>query len=140
MGLLPKKVKYRKSQKGKMRGIATSGNKIHFGEYGLKAIENGLIRSNHIEACRVIVARKMKGAGKIWINIFPHKPVTKKPAETRMGKGKGDLDHWVAVIKRGKVIFEISGVPQEFAKTVLRLVAFKLPVKTKFISRAGVGH
>ena len=140
MGLLPKKVKYRKSQKGKIRGIATSGNRIHFGEYGLKALENGLIRSNHIEACRVIVARKMKGAGKIWINIFPHKPVTKKPAETRMGKGKGDLDHWVAVIKRGKVVFEVSGVPEEFAKTVLRLVAFKLPVKTKFISRAGVGH
>ena len=140
MALLPKKVKYRKSQKGKIRGISTSGNKIHFGEYGLKAIENGLIRSNHIEACRVVVARKMKGAGKLWINIFPHKPVTKKPAETRMGKGKGDLDHWVAMIKRGKVMFEISGVPEDFAKIVLRLVAFKLPVKSKFISRAGISH
>ena len=140
MVLLPKKVKYRKSQKGKIRGIATSGNKVHFGEYGLKAIENGLIRSNHIEACRVVVARKMKGAGKLWINIFPHKPVSKKPAETRMGKGKGDLDHWVAVIKRGKVIFEISGVPEDFAKMVLRLVSFKLPVKTKFVSRVGVSH
>jgi large subunit ribosomal protein L16 len=140
MGILPKKVKYRKSQKGKIRGISTSGNRIHFGEYGLKALENGLIRSNHIEACRVIVARKMKGAGKMWINIFPHKPVTKKPAETRMGKGKGDLDHWVAVVKRGKVVFEVSGVPHDFAKYVLRLVAFKLPVKTKFISRVGVGH
>lgn len=138
--LLPKKVKYRKSQKGKTRGIASSGNKVHFGEYGLKAIENGLIRSNHIEACRVVVARKMKGAGKLWINIFPHKPVSKKPAETRMGKGKGDLDHWVAVIKRGKVIFEISGVPEDFAKTVLRLVSFKLPVKTKFVSRVGISH
>ena len=137
MVLLPKKVKYRKSQKGKIRGIATSGNKVHFGEYGLKAIENGLIRSNHIEACRVVVARKMKGAGKLWINIFPHKPVSKKPAETRMGKGKGDLDHWVAVIKRGKIIFEISGVPENFAKIVLRLVSFKLPVKTKFVSRVG---
>ncbi|MCK5012282.1 MAG: 50S ribosomal protein L16 [Candidatus Omnitrophica bacterium] len=140
MVLLPKKVKYRKSQKGKIRGIATVGNKVHFGEYGLKAIENGLIRSNHIEACRVVVARKMKGAGKLWINIFPHKPVSKKPAETRMGKGKGDLDHWVAVIKRGKVIFEISGIPEDFAKIVLRLVSFKLPVKTKFVARSGVGH
>jgi large subunit ribosomal protein L16 len=140
MVLLPRKVKFRKAQKGKIRGIATSGNKVHFGEYGLKAIENGLIRSNHIEACRVVVARKMKGAGKLWINIFPHKPVSKKPAETRMGKGKGDLDHWVAVVKRGKVVFEISGVPEDFAKMVLRLVSFKLPVKTKFVSRVGVGH
>ena len=140
MAIIPRKIKYRKSQKGKTRGIATSGNKIHFGEYGLKAIENGLIKSNHIEACRVVVARKMKGVGKLWINIFPHKPVTKKPAETRMGKGKGDLDHWVAVIKRGKVVFELSGVPEDFAKRVLRLVAFKLPVKTKFISRIGISH
>ena len=140
MALMPRKIKFRKSQKGKTRGIATTGNKIHFGEFGLKAIENGLIRSNHIEACRVVVARKMKGVGKLWINIFPHKPVSKKPAETRMGKGKGDLDHWVAVIRRGKVIFEISGVPEDFAKSVLRLVSFKLPVKTKFISRVGVGH
>ena len=140
MALMPRKIKFRKSQKGKTRGLATSGNKIHFGEYGLKAIENGLIRSNHIEACRVVVARKMKGVGKLWINIFPHKPVTKKPAETRMGKGKGELDHWVAVIKRGKVVFELSGVPEDFAKIVLRLVSFKLPVKTKFISRVGIGH
>lgn len=135
MVLMPRKIKFRKSQKRKMRGVATTGNKIHFGEYGLKAIENGLVRSNHIEACRVVVARKMKGAGKLWINIFPHKPVSKKPAETRMGKGKGDLDHWVAVVKRGKVVFEISGVPEDFAKGVLRLVSFKLPVKTKFVSR-----
>jgi large subunit ribosomal protein L16 len=140
MVLLPRKIKFRKSQKGKTRGLATSGNKIHFGEYGLKAIENGLIRANHIEACRVVVARKMKGVGKLWINIFPHKPVTKKPAETRMGKGKGELDHWVAVVKRGKVVFELSGVPEDFAKSVLRLVSFKLPVKTKFISRAGTSH
>ena len=140
MALLPRKIKFRKSQKGKTRGLATSGNKIHFGEYGLKAIENGLIRSNHIEACRVVVARKMKGVGKLWINIFPHKPVTKKPAETRMGKGKGELDHWVAVVKRGKVVFELSGVPEDFAKIVLRLVSFKLPVKTKFISMVGIGH
>jgi len=135
--LSPRKVKFRKSQKRKNRGIATKGNKLNFGDYGLKALENGLIRGNHIEACRVVVARKMKGAGKIWIKVFPSKPVTKKPAETRMGKGKGDLDHWVCPVKRGKVIFEMSGVPENFAKVVLRLVAFKLPLKSKFITRAG---
>ncbi|MCA9399135.1 MAG: 50S ribosomal protein L16 [Candidatus Omnitrophica bacterium] len=135
MLLMPRKVKYRKSQKRKNRGIATTGDKLHFGEFGLKALENGLVRGNHMEACRVVVARKMKGAGKLWINIFPCKPVTKKPAETRMGKGKGDLSHWVAPVKRGRVLFEISGVPEDFAKNVLRLVSFKLPVKTKFVSR-----
>jgi len=135
MILMPKKVKYRKAQKGKIRGVATTGSRMNFGEYGLKALENGLIRSNHIEACRVVVTRKLKGAGKLWINIFPSKPVTKKPAETRMGKGKGDLDHWVAVIKRGRVLFEVSGVPEDFARQIFRLVSFKLPVKTKFISR-----
>ena len=106
-----------------------------FGEYGLKSLDNGMVKGNHIEACRVIVARKLKGAGKLWINIFPNKSITKKPAETRMGKGKGELDHWVAVVKRGKVMFELSGVPEDFAKRVLRLVAFKLPVKSKFINR-----
>src|SRR3989338_2254607 len=138
MALMPRKVKYRKAQKGKTRGIAMVGNRIHFGEYGLKAIENGIVRSNHLEACRVVVARKMKGAGKLWINIFPCKPVTKKPAETRMGSGKGELDHWCAPVRRGKVLFELSGVPEDFAKVVLRLVAFKLPVKTKFIIRGSV--
>ena len=136
MILNPRKVKYRKTQKGKIRGIATTGGKMNFGEYGLKAIENGLIQSRHIEASRVVIARKLKGAGKLWINIFPHKPVTKKPAETRMGKGKGDLSHWVAVIKRGKVMFELSGIPEDFAKSVFRLVAFKLPVKSRFITRS----
>ncbi|NTV28895.1 MAG: 50S ribosomal protein L16 [Candidatus Omnitrophica bacterium] len=136
MALLPKRVKYRKSQKGKCRGVASSGHRLAFGEYGLKALDNGLIRSNHLEACRVAMVRKLRGAGKLWINTFPHKPVTKKPAETRMGKGKGDLDHWVAVIKRGRIIFEVSGVPEDFAKNLLRLVAFKLPVKTKFVTRS----
>ena len=140
MAVIPRKVKYRKSQRGNSKGLAVSGTRLCFGEYGLKAIENGLIRSNHIEACRVVVARKMKGVGKMWINIFPHKPVTKKPAETRMGKGKGELDHWVAVVQRGRVVFELSGVPKDFAKVVLRLVSFKLPIKTKFVSRAVVGH
>ncbi len=137
MLLMPRKTKFRKSQKGKRRGIATVGDKIHFGEYGLKALENGYVKGAHMEACRIIVARKMKGAGKLWINVFPSKPITKKPIETRMGKGKGDLDHWVAVVRRGKVLFEISGVPEDFAKVVLRLVSFKLPVKTKFITRGG---
>lgn len=136
MALLPKRVKYRKSQRGKNRGIATLGSTLTFGEYGLKALENGLIRSNHIEAARIVVARKSHGAGKMWIKIFPHKPVTKKPAETRQGKGKGDLDHWVAPVKRGKVLFELAGIPEDFAKQIFRLVAFKLPIKTKFITRS----
>lgn len=135
--LLPKRVKFRKTQKGKTRGLATRGNKLSYGEYGLKALENGFVKSNHIEASRVVVARKLRGAGKMWINIFPHKPVTKKPAETRMGKGKGDLDHWVCIAKRGMILFEIGGIPEDFAKQVLRLVAFKLPVRTKFVTRAG---
>ena len=134
--LMPKRVKYRKSQKGKVRGLAIRGSSLNFGEYGLKAIQNGIVRSNHIEAVRVVVARKTAGAGKFWVKIFPYKPVTKKPAETRMGKGKGDLDHWVVPIQRGKVLFEISGIPEEFAKELMRLAAFKLPIRTRFISRA----
>ena len=137
MSLMPKRVKYRKSQRRKNRGIATLGSELTFGEYGLKALENGMIRSNHIEAARIVIARKLRGAGKLWIKIFPHKPVTKKPAETRMGKGKGELDHWVAPVQRGKVMLEIGGVPEEFARQVFRLVAFKFPVKTRFITRAG---
>lgn len=132
---MPRKVKFRKSQKLKNRGVATTGYRLHFGDYGLKAIDNGLIRGNHLEACRVVIARKLKGAGKLWINVFPHKPVTKKPAETRQGKGKGELDHWVAPVKRGRVIMELSGIPEDFAKSVLRLVAFKLPIRTRFITR-----
>jgi len=135
MQLLPRKVKFRKSLKMRNRGVATTGNKLHFGEFGIKALENGHIRANHIEACRIAVARKMKGVGKLWINVFPSKPISKKPAETRMGKGKGDLSHWVAPVKRGKVMFEISGVPEDFAKTIFRLLAFKLPVKSKFVTR-----
>ncbi|MEI6438151.1 MAG: 50S ribosomal protein L16 [Candidatus Omnitrophota bacterium] len=135
MAIMPKRVKYRKAQKGKCRGVSTRGDRLSFGEYGLKSLENGQVRANHIEACRVAMVRKLRGAGKVWINIFPHKPVTKKPAETRMGKGKGELDHWVAVIKRGRILFEISGVPEDFAKNLLRLIAFKLPVRTKFVSR-----
>jgi large subunit ribosomal protein L16 len=136
MLLMPRKVKYRKAQKGKNRGIATSGNKLHFGEFGIKALENGMVKANHMEACRLVMARKLRGAGKMWINVFPTKPVTKKPAETRMGKGKGDLDHWACPVKRGKVLIELGGVPEDFARIVFRLVSFKLPVKTKFVTRA----
>ena len=136
--LMPKRVKYRKSQRGKTRGLATRGNRLTFGEYGLKAMENGLIKNVQIEASRVAIVRRLQGAGKMWIKIFPHKPVTKKPAETRMGKGKGDLSHWVGVARRGMILFELGGVPEEFARQVFRLVAFKLPIKTRFISRAGL--
>ena len=110
---------------------------MHFGEYGLKALQNGFIPARQLEASRVVVARKLRGTGKLWINAFPQKSITSKPAETRMGKGKGDLDHWVAVVRRGKVMFEIGGIPEDFAKQILRLVAFKLSVKTKFITREG---
>ena len=135
MLLMPKRVKFRKSQKGKTRGIAVAGSTMHFGEYGLKALANGFIPARQLEASRVVVARKLHGTGKLWINAFPSKSITKKPAETRMGKGKGDLDHWVAVVRRGKIIFELGGVPEDFAKQILRLVAFKLSVKTKFVTR-----
>ncbi len=136
---MPRKVKFRKAQKGKNRGIATRGDKLTFGEYGLKAIENGIMKANHMEASRLVIVRKMKGAGKLWIKVFPHKPVTKKPAETRMGKGKGDLSHWVFPVKRGKVLLELGGIPEDFAKRIFRLVAFKLPFKTKFVTRAHHG-
>jgi len=135
MLMMPRKVKFRKAQKGKNRGLATRGDQLNFGEFGLKALENGLMSGNHMEACRLTVARKMKGAGKLWINVFPRKPVTKKPAETRMGKGKGDLSHWVCPVRRGKVILELGGIPEDFAKQIFRLVSFKLPFRTKFVTR-----
>jgi large subunit ribosomal protein L16 len=132
---MPRKVKYRKAIKGKNRGIATCGQNLTFGEYGLKALENGIVQSKHMEASRIVIARKSRGAGKLWVKVFPWKPVTKKPAETRMGKGKGDLSHWVCPVKRGKVIVELGGIPEDFARQILRLVAFKLPIRTKFITR-----
>ena len=136
MLLMPRRVKHRKTQKCKNRGIATRGDKLIFGEYGIKALENGFIRANHMEACRIVVARNLRGTGKLWINIFPNRPISKKPAETRMGKGKGDLDHWGCRVRRGKVLFELGGIPEDFARQIFRLVAFKLPIKAKFISRA----
>ncbi|MCX5696167.1 MAG: 50S ribosomal protein L16 [Candidatus Omnitrophica bacterium] len=135
MPLMPKRVKYRKLQKGQRRGIATSGADLAFGEFGLKVLANGWIKNTQIEAARVIIARQLHKGGKLWIRIFPDKSITKKPAEVRMGKGKGDLDHWVAVVKRGRILFELGGVPEEYARQCFRLVAYKLPLRTKFITR-----
>lgn len=136
MVMMPKRVKYRKLQKSHRRGVATTGSELAFGEFGLKVLENGWIKNSQIEAVRVIIARQLHRGGKMWIRIFPDKSITKKPAEVRMGKGKGDLDHWVAVVKRGRLLFEMGGVPQEYARQCFRLAAYKLPLKTKFVTRA----
>ena len=133
--LMPKKTKYRKQQKGRLRGKATRGNKVTDGEFGLQSLELGLITSNQIEAARIAVNRYIKRGGKVWIKIFPDKPVTKKPAETRMGKGKGAPEYWVAVVKPGRILFELEGVSEEVAREALRLAAQKLPVQTKFVKR-----
>lgn len=135
MALMPKRVKYRKLQRGSRRGVATCGAELSFGEFGLKVLENGWIKNTQIESVRVILARQLHKGGKLWIRIFPDHSVTKKPAEVRMGKGKGDLDHWVAVVKRGRVLFELGGVPEGFARQCFRLAAYKLPLRTKFITR-----
>lgn len=135
MALMPKRVKYRKLQRGTRRGIATRSANLAFGEFGLKALENGWIKNNQIEAVRVTLARQLHKGGKLWIRIFPHHSVTKKPAEVRMGKGKGELNHWVCTVKRGGILFELGGVPEEFARQCFRLSAHKLPIKTKFITR-----
>ena len=132
---MPKRVKHRKQFRGSMRGKATRGNKISYGEYGIVAMEPGWIKSNQIEAARIAMTRYVKRGGKVWIKIFPDKPVTATPAETRMGKGKGALEYWVAVVKPGRVMFEISGVPDEVAKEALRLATHKLPIKCKVVSR-----
>ena len=134
--LMPKRVKRRKQFRGSMAGKAQRGNKISYGEYGIVAMEPAWIKSNQIEAARVAMTRYIKRGGKVWIKIFPDKPVTTKPAETRMGSGKGTLECWVAVVKPGRVMFEIAGVPEEVAKEALRLATHKLPVKCKIVSRA----
>jgi large subunit ribosomal protein L16 len=134
--LMPKKVKHRKQMKGRMTGTAQRGAEISFGEYGLKTLEPGWITDRQIEAARIAMTRHVKRGGKIWIRMFPDKPITKKPAETRMGKGKGAPDHWVAVVKPGRVLYEIEGVSEEMAREAMRLAAQKLPVKCKFVSRA----
>ena len=134
---MPKKVKYRKQQKGKRRGKAWRGSDVTFGEFGLKAMENGWISDRQIEAGRVAITRFIKRGGKIWIRIFPNKPITKKPAETRMGKGKGAPEGWVAVVRPGKIIYEMEGVSEEMAQEAMRLAGHKLCVKTKFVKRFG---
>jgi large subunit ribosomal protein L16 len=134
--LMPKKVKFRKMQKGRMRGKAQKGSKLNFGDFGLKTLEPGYITDRQIEAARVAMTRHVKRGGKIWIRMFPDKPITKKPAETRMGKGKGAPDHWVAVVRPGRILYEIQGVEEGLAREAFALAAQKLPVKTKFVTRA----
>jgi len=136
MPLMPKRVKYRKFQRGKNRGIAVRGSELNFGDFGLKALMNATVRNTQIESVRVLLARQLRGAGKVYIRIFPHKSMTKKPAETRMGKGKGDLAYWVASVRRGAILLELGGIPEALARQALRLAAFKLPLRTKFVSRS----
>ncbi|NWF52216.1 MAG: 50S ribosomal protein L16 [Nitrospirae bacterium] len=133
--LMPKKVKYRKMQKGRMDGKAYRGSTVSFGEFGLKALESGWLSSKQIEAARIAITRHAKRGCKVWIRVFPDKPITKKPAETRMGKGKGSPEYWVAVVKPGKILYEMSGVNEETAREALRLASHKLPVATKFVKR-----
>jgi len=138
--LMPKKVKHRKVQKNVKKGLAYKGSNIEFGDYGLKALEYTWITSRQLEAARIAINRTMKRGGKMWIRVFPDKPITSKPAETRMGKGKGALDHWVAVVKAGKVMFEVQGVDKDLAKKALTLASHKLPIKTKFVTREEFGE
>ena len=135
MPLMPKRVKYRKSQRGNRKGFAQSGNTLEFGEYGLQALERVWLTAIQIEACRVAVNRSMKRKGKMWIRVFPDKPISKKPLEVRMGKGKAATDHWVAVVRPGRVLFEIDGVPEMLARESLRIAATKLPIHTRFLKR-----
>ena len=133
--LSPKRVKHRKQHRGRRHGMSRGQNRVQFGEYGIKSMEAGWITNRQIEAARIAMTRKIKRGGKVWINVFPDKAFTKKPAETRMGSGKGSPEHWVAVIKPGRVMFELAGVPEPLAKEALRLAGRKLPVKTKFVKR-----
>ena len=135
--LLPKRVKYRRVHRGRMTGKATRGTQVNYGEYGLQALEPAWVTSNQIEAARIAMTRYIKRGGQVWIKIFPDKPITEKPAETRMGSGKGSPEYWVAVVKPGRVMFEIGGVPEETAREAMRLASYKLPVKCKFIKKEG---
>ncbi len=134
--LMPKRVKRRRVHRGRMTGKCTKGNKIAYGDYGLVALEPAWIKSNQIEAARVAMTRFIKRGGKVWIDIFPHKPITKKPQDSRMGSGKGAVEYWVAVVKPGRVLFEMNGVTEDVAKEAMRLAGHKLPIKTKFVTRA----
>jgi large subunit ribosomal protein L16 len=138
--LQPKRVKFRKEHRGRRRGLAKGGTRVEFGEYGLKALDTGWVTNRQIEAARIAMTRKIKRGGKVWINVFPDKPVTQKPAETRMGSGKGNPESWVAVVKPGRVMFELSGVPEQLAREAMRLAGHKLPVRTKFVQREGTGQ
>src|SRR5688500_20103596 len=138
--LQPKTVKHRKQHRGRMRGQAKGGTEVQFGDFGLVALEPGWITNRQIEAARVAMTRHIRRGGKVWINIFPHKPITKKPAETRMGSGKGNPEGWVAVVKPGRRMFELAGVDEELAREAMRLAGRKLPLRTKFVSREGVGE
>jgi large subunit ribosomal protein L16 len=133
--LLPKRVKYRRQQRGRMKGKALRGNKVTYGDFGLQALEPAWITSNQIEAARIAMTRYIKRGGQVWIKIFPDKPITEKPAETRMGSGKGSPEYWVAVVKPGRVMFEIGGVAEELAREAMRLAMHKLPIKCKFVSK-----
>ena len=133
--LMPKKVRHRKQQRGRLKGESKGGNEVAFGDFGIQALEPGWITARQIEAARIAMTRHIKRGGKVWINVFPDKPVTQKPAETRMGSGKGSPEHWVAVVKPGRVMFELAGVPEPLAKEALRLAGSKLPVKTKIVKR-----
>jgi large subunit ribosomal protein L16 len=138
--LAPKRIKFRKTFKGRTKGIAARGNTVAFGEFGLMSLDPGWVTNRQIEASRVAMTREMKRGGKVWIRIFPDKPVTKKPAEVRMGSGKGAPDHWVAVVKPGRVMFEMSGVPETVAREAMRLASHKLPIPTKFVVKEGFEH
>lgn len=133
--LMPKKTKYRKAFKGRRRGMSRGGTEVAFGDYGLQALESSYITARQIEAARITMTRTMKRGGKVWINIFPHKPITRKPAEVRMGSGKGNVEYYVAVVKKGKVMFEVSGVPEDVAREAMRKAGHKLPIDTKFVTR-----
>jgi large subunit ribosomal protein L16 len=136
--LQPKRTKFRKQHRGRRAGLSRGNTSVQFGEYGLKALDRGWITNRQIEAARIAMTRKIKRGGKVWINMFPDKPVTAKPAETRMGSGKGSPEGWVAVVKPGRVMFELSGVPEPLAREAMRLAGHKLPIKTKFVMREGV--
>lgn len=135
--LMPKRTKYRKAHRGRMKGRAGRGNTLSFGDYGLQAMEPCWMTSRQIEAARRAIVRYVKRSGKLWIRVFPDKPVTAKPAETRMGAGKGDVDHWVAVVKPGRMIFEMSGIQEDLAREAMRLASHKLPIRTQFVTRQG---
>ncbi|MDP8289582.1 MAG: 50S ribosomal protein L16 [Candidatus Susulua stagnicola] len=133
--LIPKRVKYRKTQRGRRKGLAVAGSKVSFGEYGIKALGPAWLKNTQIETVRIILTRRLRRGGKLWIRVFPDKPVTKKPAECRQGKGKGEVESWVAVIRRGRVLFELGGIPEDYARASFRSVAYKLPFKTTFVTR-----